>query len=133
MQTAAIDEPAGSGTKVLVHTDLALSGAVAQYGRGVGMVQATAAAIMGQFAKNLSQMLAQRDDRARAVVKPSAPLPGVPPAAAGTMPMAEASEAPLAPLSAPPPAAAPISGVSLMAKVLWNAIVRLFTGRPAAP
>src|SRR2546421_6148280 len=90
-------EPAAGGSKVLVHTDLALSGAVAQYGRGVGMIQATAAQIMGQFAKNLSQMLAQRDDRARAVVKPSAPLPGVPPAAAGTMPMAEASEAPLAP------------------------------------
>src|SRR5215212_11797447 len=39
-------EPTGSGSKVLVHTDLALSGAVAQYGRGVGVVQATAAQIM---------------------------------------------------------------------------------------
>src|SRR5262249_38960715 len=38
-------EPAGAGSKVLVHTDLALSGSVAQYGRGVGMIQATAAAI----------------------------------------------------------------------------------------
>src|SRR5262245_13993044 len=28
-------EPAGSGTKVLVHSNLTLSGAVAQYGRGV--------------------------------------------------------------------------------------------------
>src|SRR5262245_54901322 len=36
-------EPAGGGTKVMVHTDLALSGAVAQYGRGVGLIQATAA------------------------------------------------------------------------------------------
>ena len=34
-------EPAGEGSKVLVHTDLTLSGAVAQYGRGVGMIQAT--------------------------------------------------------------------------------------------
>src|SRR5208282_5924537 len=39
-------EPAGPGSKVLVHTDLALSGAVAQYGRGVGIIQATAAQIM---------------------------------------------------------------------------------------
>ena len=37
-------EPAAGGSKVLVHTDLALSGAVAQYGRGVGIIQATAAA-----------------------------------------------------------------------------------------
>ncbi len=40
-----------SGSKVLVHTDLALSGSVAQYGRGVGMIQATAAQIMNQFAE----------------------------------------------------------------------------------
>src|SRR5215475_4372370 len=35
-------EPVGSGSKVLVHTNLALSGAVAQYGRGVGIIQPTA-------------------------------------------------------------------------------------------
>jgi hypothetical protein len=46
-------EPAAGGCKVLVHTDLSLSGAVAQYGRGVGMIQATAAALIGQFANNL--------------------------------------------------------------------------------
>src|SRR6516165_12517765 len=33
-------EPVGAGSKVLVHTDLLLSGAVAQYGRGVGVIQA---------------------------------------------------------------------------------------------
>ncbi len=31
-------EPNGSGSTVQVHTDLSLSGAVAQYGRGVGMI-----------------------------------------------------------------------------------------------
>src|ERR1700754_1036989 len=50
-------EPTESGSKVLVHTDLTLSGAVAQYGRGVGMIQATAAALMNQFAKNLKKQL----------------------------------------------------------------------------
>ena len=50
-------EPAGSGSKVLVHTDLALSGAVAQYGRGVGIIQATAAQIMSQFAANLKAQI----------------------------------------------------------------------------
>ena len=44
-------EPAASGSRVLIHTDLMLSGAVAQYGRGVGMIQATAAQIINQFAK----------------------------------------------------------------------------------
>ncbi len=43
-------EPVAAGSKVLVHTDLTLSGAVAQYGRGVGMIQATASALMNQFA-----------------------------------------------------------------------------------
>ena len=94
-------EPVASGSKVLVHTDLALSGSVAQYGRGVGMIQATAAQIINQFAGNLKQLTA--------------------------MPAAAASPAASAP--APPPAAKPISGFSLMAKVLWDAIVRLFRGR----
>ena len=51
-------EPVGTGSKVLVHTDLTLSGAVAQYGRGVGMIQATATALMNQFANNLKKQLA---------------------------------------------------------------------------
>ena len=88
-------EPAAGGSKVLVHTDLALSGAVAQYGRGVGMIQATAAQIMGQFAKNLSAMITQRSAAAAAVAPPATP-------------------------------AKPISGFALMAKVLWDAIARLF-------
>ena len=51
-------EPSAPGSKVLVHTDLSLSGAVAQYGRGVGMIQATASALMNQFANNLQKQLA---------------------------------------------------------------------------
>ena len=52
-------EQSGTGSKVLVHTDLTLSGAVAQYGRGVGMIQATATALMNQFANNLKKRLAE--------------------------------------------------------------------------
>ena len=100
-------EPAGSGSRVLVHTDLALSGAVAQYGRGVGIIQATAAQIMTQFAANLKAQIADRN-----------------PAAPAVAPVVQRSS------PAPQPAAArPISGFSLMAKVIWSAIVRLFTGR----
>src|SRR6516162_2555310 len=52
-------EPTERGSRVLIHTDLMLSGAVAQYGRGVGMIQATAAQIIGQFADNLRAQLAE--------------------------------------------------------------------------
>ena len=95
-------EPAGQGSKVLVHTDLTLSGAVAQYGRGVGMIQATAGQIMGQFAKNLRAHIAERGPVAAPSISPTSTHS--PPATA------------LAPV-APPLAATPISGLSLMAKV----------------
>lgn len=96
-----VEDAPGIGSKVLIHTDLTLSGSVAQYGRGVGMIQATAAQIIGQFANNLKAQIARE---------------GVP--AGGPSP------------AVPPPAAKPISGLSLMVRVLWEAIVRLFTGRP---
>jgi carbon monoxide dehydrogenase subunit G len=102
-------EPVASGSKVLVHTDLALSGSVAQYGRGVGMIQATAAQIINQFANNLKAQLTAAPVAAPGAVAPAASAPAA---------------------SAPPPAAKPISGFALMAKVLWEAIVRLFGGTP---
>jgi uncharacterized protein len=102
-------EPAGSGSKVLVHTNLTLSGAVAQYGRGVGIIQATAAQLMNQFAGCLKERLARER-------VPTAPTST---ASATTQP---------APSAAPPPipVAKPISGFALMAKVLWNWIAGLF-------
>ena len=93
-------EPDGAGSKVLIHTDLMLSGAVAQYGRGVGMIQATAAQIIGQFAGNLRAQLAQQP------ATPERP--------------AEAGRA---------VAAKPISGVALVAGVLWSKIAALFRRR----
>jgi uncharacterized protein len=53
-------EPAGDGSKVLVHTDLVLSGGLAQYGHNVGIIQATAAQFMNQFATNLRAQIAGR-------------------------------------------------------------------------
>jgi uncharacterized protein len=100
-------EPGPGGCKVLVHTDLSLSGAVAQYGRGVGMIQATAAALIGQFANNLKTELAKDS---------TAPVTGQ------TSRQADAT-------SSAPPAAKPIAGFSLITQVLWNAIMRLFGGR----
>jgi uncharacterized protein len=123
-------EPAGTGSKVLVHTDLTLSGAVAQYGRGVGMIQATASALMQQFANALKAQLGQTGAPA---VAPAATTPA---AAPPTREAAAFDPAPAhaVPPSEPPPsplpvAAKPISGFSLMLTVLWNAIRGLF-GRP---
>jgi carbon monoxide dehydrogenase subunit G len=96
-------EPAGLGSKVLIHTDLMLSGAVAQYGRGAGMIQAIAAQIIDQFAGNLREQLAQQ--------------PAVPAASGQT------------PTLPPPQVAQPISGLSLMVRVIWQQIVTLFSGR----
>jgi carbon monoxide dehydrogenase subunit G len=104
-------EPAGTGSKVLVHTNLTLSGAVAQYGRGVGIIQATATQIMNQFAKSLKDKLAQ---------EPAAATP-----ATAAAPPAMQSSPSLVPPPAPPPAK-PISGFSLMAKVIWSRLNGLF-------
>ena len=46
-------QPVGNTTKVLVHTDLRLSGAVAQYGRGAGMISDIASRWLGEFSECL--------------------------------------------------------------------------------
>jgi carbon monoxide dehydrogenase subunit G len=114
-------EPAGDGSKVLIHTDLMLSGAVAQYGRGVGMIQATAAQIIGQFAGNLRAQLAREAPPAAA----PAPAAAAPTSAAVAPP--PQTMRPAVPPSMP--AAKPISGLTLLARVIWQQIVALFAGR----
>jgi len=93
-------EPSPLGTRVLVKTDLTLSGAVAQYGRASGMIQDVAQQLIGQFANNLKAQLAA-----------SQPSAGdVPPK--------------------PQPQSKPISGFALIFAVLANALRRLFGGKP---
>ena len=116
-------EPTATGSKVLVHTDLTLSGSVAQYGRGVGMIQATASQLMKQFAENLKTQIA---------LQPGARPPAA--AASSAAPAAGAAAIAQPAQPAPPPAmpaAQPISGFSLLARVLWDAIKRLFGGKPS--
>jgi carbon monoxide dehydrogenase subunit G len=100
-------EPAGTGSKVLVHTNLNLSGQVAQYGRGVGIIQATAAQLINQFAKCLKEKLAQEHQVATA-------------GAAASPPPGSTTSAPA------PTGAKPISGFALMAKAIWSWIAGLF-------
>ena len=86
-------EPAGSGAKVLIHTNVKLSGAIAQYGRGSGMIQSFASQLIGQFGETLKVQLAHAQP-------------------------------------APPPPAKPIAGLTLLVKVVWDSIVRLFRRAP---
>jgi carbon monoxide dehydrogenase subunit G len=130
-------EPSGAGSKVLVHTNLTLSGSVAQYGRGAGMIQEVSAQLIKQFATSLRSMIA---------AEPPTPAPATiavteaePIAVAEAVPVAVAEIAPIstaqaaAPARVAPPAprpmpapAKPISGFSLMFKVLWSSIRRIF-------
>jgi carbon monoxide dehydrogenase subunit G len=115
-------EPAGGGTKVLVHTNLTLSGAVAQYGRGVGIIQMTAAQIITQFANNLKTQLAKEG-----AVTGVAPSPAAQPISPAPVPPAAPAHRSSASGPLPsPPAAKPISGFALMANVLWQFLKRLF-------
>jgi uncharacterized protein len=132
VEPAAATSAAPGGSSVLVHTNLQLSGAVAQYGRGVGVIEATAAQLIGQFAKNLKALIAASGPLSASGPLPaSGPRPGA--SAPAAMPIgAPASASTPAPSvsrqAAPPLPAKPISGFSLMAKVFWSALKRRFTG-----
>ena len=54
-------EPVAEGSKIVVDTDLNLSGSVAQYGRASGLIQGVANQITDQFAKALAARIAGND------------------------------------------------------------------------
>lgn len=97
-------EPSDNGTKVIIATSLQLSGAVAQYGRGVGMVKDLSQQIIGQFAENLKKNVidAETDESG---------------AAADETATAQ---------DTPPHVAAPVQVGGMGLKIIWNAIKRLF-------
>ena len=97
----------GAGTKVLVRTDLALTGAVAQYGRASGLIKELARQITLDFSRNLEAQLDRADDTAD----------GAATEAGGDAPPHDPS---------PPTAERPLSGLSLLWRVLVARIRRLF-------
>jgi uncharacterized protein len=101
-------EPSDNGTKVIINTSLQLSGAVAQYGRGVGMVKDLSQQIIGQFADNLKKNVIGAEADAATADDPDAD--GETTAAQDT----------------PPPVAAPVQVGGMGLKIIWNAIKRLF-------
>jgi len=103
--------PSGTGSHVNVVTDVALSGSVAQYGRGTGIIQSVATQLVNQFAASLRNMLAQGQGAGVFVSTQTAqPRP--------TGPAATSS----GPTAAPVPAK-PIGGVKLILTALVNVIV----------
>ncbi len=100
--------PADDGTtEVQIRTDLQLSGSVAQYGRGVGMIKDVAAQLIDRFAEALHEQIAAERGADEAA--------------------AETPEETAEPAPAPPPAK-PISGFSLGASAMWSAFLRWLKG-----
>jgi carbon monoxide dehydrogenase subunit G len=117
-------QPSAKGSRVIIDTDLTLSGAVAQYGRGVGMIQTVANQIISQFSRNLeAQISASRTEEAAA-----GPAVGATPAAGAPAQDGVAPAAAPAARRPPPPPAKPISGFSLILSSLWAMVRGWFGG-----
>jgi len=93
-------EPAGDGTRVLIHSDVKLAGSIAQYGRGSGMIQSVASQLIAQFGSALKAQIEQSQSQPAVAVE------------------------------AHPPSAKPVSGLALIVRALWDSIVRLFRKHP---
>ncbi len=104
--------PSAAGTKVDIVTEVALTGLVAQYGRGAGVIQGVAAQLVGQFADNLRNSLGPTAGESSAAAPADSPEVATP-----------------APQITPAPAK-PISGFSLIFRVLCQAIAGLFKSKP---
>lgn len=92
-------QPSANGSKAIVDTDLNMAGAVAQYGRGAGMMQAVASQIVSQFSKNLEALISHKMATGTTAPTPAASLP----------------------------AAKPISGFSLILATVWATIKGWFS------
>ena len=95
-------EQAGAGSHVSVLTQVRFTGAVAQYGRGIGIIQGVAAQLIGQFAANLRASLATSE-----VAGHSGTAEPVP----------------------PPVPKRPISAVALLWRAAWRWLSGIFGGR----
>lgn len=98
-------EPSIKGTKVVIDTDLNLTGTVAQYGRASGVVQSIAGQLIGQFAASLEKMVIEQQ-----------------PTSASNLDEGASPQQ----LAAPAPAKNEISGFSLVFKALWVWLRGLF-------
>ena len=61
-------EPTQGGTRVHIHSDVKLAGAIAQYGRGSGMIQGVAAQLIKDFGKALKAQIESGEAQAAAPI-----------------------------------------------------------------
>jgi carbon monoxide dehydrogenase subunit G len=121
--TTTLSESAPGSTKVAILTDLTISGAAAQYGRG--MIADISQRMAKDFATCLQESIeAERDSAAPAQSTAEAmpapnESPDQPPAVAG----GSTSPAPVVP---PRPVAKPVKGFRLGVWAFWRAVVRFF-------
>lgn len=140
---AAVTDADGGKTKVDVVSDVNLSGTVAQYGRGAGMIEALSQQLLNQFAKNLTALIESDAAYAAETAAPAQATESVqigqgtqtaaPDTAseAGVPNTAAPADAPRAAAGArrPPPAPAPVVPLdagALMRKAMWQSIRNFF-------
>ncbi|MFM0033131.1 SRPBCC family protein [Paraburkholderia strydomiana] len=125
---AAVTDAGGGKTTVDVVSDVNLSGTVAQYGRGAGMIEALSQQMLNQFAKNLAALM-EADAAHSAQAAPAAE-----PNLASEQGASNTAAEPDAPTPAtearrPPPAAAPVAPLdagALVRKAMWQSIRNFF-------
>jgi uncharacterized protein len=107
-------QPVADGTKVIVETNLNLSGSVAQYGRSAGVIQGVASQLTAQFAQNLKAMLAQQEDgEEQQVAVATASAPPVPDTGAAPEPIAGPAVVAATASAVPAAAASPGEGAAV--------------------
>src|SRR5262249_5569603 len=99
------------GSKVLVKTDLVLSGTVAQYGRGAGVIQNVATQLISQFAEALKRQIVHES-----VAPPAASLNTSTTASPSTSVVTSPAKA--------------IGGFSVMLRAMWATFLDLFSRPP---
>jgi carbon monoxide dehydrogenase subunit G len=124
-------EAKDGGTQVKYSQDITVTGAVAQFSRG--MMQDVSARLTKQFADCLKANLSAEQEARAAASASTTPAGGGEPvatAAAGSgteeSPSAAGGPPPTAPASRPPVAARPVGGIRLALWAFWRAVVRFF-------
>lgn len=123
----------GATTRVNIHSNVTLTGSVAQYGRGSGMIQSVAAQLIGQFGECLRARILAAETAAMATsvaatgqaIAQAGPSSSTA-AATTSLPPASVSGAPRASAAV---AAKPISGFSLLLRALLASLRNLFGGK----
>ncbi|MFM0757646.1 SRPBCC family protein [Paraburkholderia strydomiana] len=141
---AAVTDAGSGKTKVDVVSDVNLSGTVAQYGRGAGMIEALSQQLLNQFAKNLTALIESDAAYAAETAPPAQAAPATPatPGGAASAPgdqtnrINEATQTattdasrPAVEPRRPPPAPAPVVPLdagALMRKAMWQSVRNFF-------